>query len=147
MKEYKVLIVDDSPADRLLIRDTIRMIKDIYFNVKQCGTISDAISDIETFEPDVIILDYWFEGENGFDLYDKHPALKNSAIPIVLCTGGADLKVVDEAKKHGVKHIVSKNAMTVALLESRLKDALSNHKPAPSGDDGIELEAIDKKEA
>ena len=70
-------------------------------------------------------------------------------MPIVLCTGGADLKVVDEAKKHNVKHIVSKSAMTVALLESRLKDALNNRQPTVNSSDegGIELEAFDKQEA
>ena len=126
MKKYKLLLVDDSLNDRILLRDIIINITDINFEIQQTPTLEEALTQLDLYEPDVILLDYWLDGANGFDLFKKHPQLKDSGIPIVLCTGGADLRVVDEAKEYGVRSIVSKDALTVNLLSTRLKDAISN---------------------
>ena len=62
--KQRVLIVDDDPGFRELLRFEIEYHG---FECMLAGTVEEGLMLLEAFEPEVIILDLAFEGNNGLD--------------------------------------------------------------------------------
>ena len=67
MEKNKVLIVDDIPEN---IETISEMIKDFDIDVKTANGGQEAIELIDTFKPDVILLDLMMPHVNGWDVID-----------------------------------------------------------------------------
>ena len=66
-----VIIVDDESRS---ISFLVKLIKEIDKTIEVVATamnINDAVSKINKFQPDFILLDIKMPGESGFDLFDK----------------------------------------------------------------------------
>ena len=86
---HNILIVDDDPAD---LRLTQKMIENGgNFQVETASNGRDALESLTNAVPDLIILDLFMPGLNGFDLLEIFKAdPKLSQIPVIILTG-ADL--------------------------------------------------------
>ena len=67
MEKNKVLIVDDIPEN---IETISEMIKDFDIDVKTANGGKEAIELIDSFKPDVILLDLMMPNVNGWDVID-----------------------------------------------------------------------------
>ena len=67
MNKYKVLIVDDIPEN---IQTLGEMIKDFDLDVKIAEGGQEAIDIIDSYTPDIILLDLMMPGVNGWDVID-----------------------------------------------------------------------------
>lgn len=67
MNKYKVLIVDDIPEN---IQTLGEMIKDFDLDVKIAEGGQDAIDIIDSYTPDIILLDLMMPHVNGWDVID-----------------------------------------------------------------------------
>jgi two-component system response regulator VicR len=81
----RILIVDDNTEHLYVLKEALS-----YFNFlieTRCDG-SELLSVIETFKPDLLLLDYILPRENGVDLCQK---IKNNAstndIPVILMSG------------------------------------------------------------
>ena len=70
MEKNKVLIVDDIPEN---IETISEMIKDFDIDVKTANGGQEAIELIDTFKPDVILLDLMMPHVNGWDVISCCP--------------------------------------------------------------------------
>jgi len=80
----KVLIVDDSPTERHVLRE---MLTKAGYDVIASDNGEDAILKAKHDRPDVILMDVVMPGLNGFQatrMIARDPATK--AIPIIMCT-------------------------------------------------------------
>lgn len=80
----KVLIVDDSKTETLVLTEMLKMHGYLVINA-QDGEQALALMAIE--KPDLILLDVVMPGRNGFQLtreISRHP--KYTEIPIILCS-------------------------------------------------------------
>lgn len=81
-----VLIVDDKPLQRILIRETLIQHPELAFD--EADSAAQAMSSAQTTRPDLILLDVTLPDMNGLDLCRSlraDPAL--ASIPIMLVTG------------------------------------------------------------
>lgn len=89
MIEKKILVVDDD----FIIRENIKMILQRRgFKIEEADNGKEALENVKTFKPDLMLLDYEMPVMNGFEVYSH---LRNSKatfnLPIIICSGRADI--------------------------------------------------------
>ncbi len=93
----KILIIDD---DDLVAASLKKVLIKIGYDVTACLNASEVEHIVEQFLPDIILLDIYLTTHNGIDvlrsLKKKHPA-----IPVIMITGYADVKMAVTAIKAG----------------------------------------------
>lgn len=84
MQGIKILIVDDEPA----IRDMIRMGLELAgFDCFEAGDIHDAYAQVHNCNPDLILLDWMLPGGSGIELLRKIKKDEVAAnIPVIMLT-------------------------------------------------------------
>jgi len=95
MEPYRVLVVDDSAFMRKIITDLIE--KDAQFTV--VGTAKngiEAVTSVETTNPDVITLDLEMPQMNGIDALQH--ILKKHKLPIIMLSGISEANTRDTIK-------------------------------------------------
>ena len=92
MASKKVLVVDDQPDMRTLIRTILETDKSTAFQVVEAATAADCLKALERSGPfDLILLDVILPDMNG---YQTCRAIRHvdANVPIVFVTGNGDLK-------------------------------------------------------
>lgn len=113
----KVLIIED---DIWLAEHYTRRFERLGYQICRTDNGIDGIEVIDTFRPDVIILDILLPGPNGLVLLHELQSHSDLAIiPIIVCTNspliGADMAV------YGVREVIDKASMDLDSLEVALK--------------------------
>lgn len=102
----KVLIVDDDFFIRLLARETLGLAG---FQVEDVDNGPAAIALLETFAPDIILLDVLMPGMDGYLTCQeicKHPLGAN--IPVLMMTGLNDFESIQRAYQIGATDFITK---------------------------------------
>jgi len=109
----KILLVDDEPALRELLRVTF---EGADVSVDEAGSAAEAEARIEADRPDLIVLDLRMPGVGGAELCARLKASPDTrAIPIVLLTG-ADLEEARHGQDAGAEALVHKPFSPLELL-------------------------------
>lgn len=84
--QRKILVIDDEP----LIRKTVRLTceKEGYV-VQECANGADAIREVESFKPDLILLDLMLPDISGFDVC-RDLRRRGSKVPIVILSAKSE---------------------------------------------------------
>jgi cyclic di-GMP phosphodiesterase len=109
----RILLVDDEPALRELLRVTLES-ADVA--VDEAGTVREAEERIRDQAPDVIVLDLRLPGEDGAELCTRLKADERTrTIPIVMLTG-AEPEVARRAQSAGAEALLRKPFSPLELL-------------------------------
>jgi putative two-component system response regulator len=130
--EAKILIVDDQPANVMLLDQTLKDKK--YKNVRSTTDSRQAIPIYEEFRPDLLLLDLAMPHMSGFDIMEKlHEIEGDSYIPVLVLTAQHDNKTRLQALKSGARDFITKpfdlmevlmrinNMLEIRLLHNRLR--------------------------
>lgn len=80
----EILVVDDDPMTRRLMRDQLAMSA---YGVREAASGQDALSQMETFRPSMIILDLLMPTMNGFEfLHHLKQQSEYQDIPVIVMT-------------------------------------------------------------
>ena len=110
----KLLIVDD---ERSILRILKRVFNNLEYDVKYSVSGEKALEELETFTPDLVLLDLMMPGTDGLQVTEKmneNPKFINTRIVIV--TADTSSETVDKCYKQGVTDFVRK-----PFLETELK--------------------------
>jgi len=116
----KVLIIDDEKDICYLISE---ILQDEKFITESVFNSSEAIKKLETFRPDLIILDVWL-GPNseldGIELLKKIMTI-NPLIPVIVITGHGTVDMAVNAIKNGAYDFIEKpfNSEKIIILSKR----------------------------
>ena len=84
----KILIVDDSPMERKLIKD---MIGDLGFVIIEAETGEDGVKKAMECEPSLILMDVMMPGINGFQATKQITTTdKLKGTPVIMCTSKSE---------------------------------------------------------
>lgn len=127
MNKYKVLIVDDIPEN---IQNLGEMIKDFDLDVKIAEGGQEAIDIIDSYTPDIILLDLMMPRVNGWDVIDhvREKYSKNEMVIIVVSLLN-NKDNIDECYELGVNDYITKPVIKARLtssIESHLKNLNKN---------------------
>lgn len=120
MNKYKVLIVDDIPEN---IQTLGEMIKDFDLDVKIAEGGQDAIDIIDSYTPDIILLDLMMPHVNGWDVIDyvRKKYSKNEMVIIVVSLLN-NKNNIDECYELGVNDYITK-----PVIKARLTSSIESH--------------------
>jgi CheY-like chemotaxis protein len=127
----KVLIIDDSKFMRVLLRDVLVALG---FNVDNIRFASDgeaALEMLRDFRFDFLICDINMKPMNG-KRFTKHirtsPETWEPTIPIIICTGHAEIEHIRDARDAGADEILRKPINVLNLYE-RIRAIIERPRP------------------
>jgi two-component system OmpR family response regulator len=100
----KLLIVDDETDVREFARNFFQKRK---IEVKTAENGQDALSEIDVFKPDLVLLDITMEGMSGLEVLKALRTAGND-IKVIMVTGIEEERIVTEANSWGIKGYVHK---------------------------------------
>ena len=120
MNKYKVLIVDDIPEN---IQTLGEMITDFDLDVKIAEGGQEAIDIIDSYTPDIILLDLMMPRVNGWDVIEhvREKYSKNEMVIIVVSLLN-NKDNIDECYELGVNDYITK-----PVIKARLTSSIESH--------------------
>ena len=120
MNKYKVLIVDDIPEN---IQNLGEMIKDFDLDVKIAEGGQEAIDIIDSYTPDIILLDLMMPRVNGWDVIEhvREKYSKNEMVIIVVSLLN-NKDNIDECYDMGINDYITK-----PVIKARLTSSIESH--------------------
>jgi DNA-binding NarL/FixJ family response regulator len=128
----RILLVDDN----LKLRQVLKGLAEAHAGWHVCGEAGDGLEAVaKTIElnPDVVVLDFAMPRLNGLQVAGKVLSACPT-LPIILHTVHFFPAMVDEAKKIGIREVVSKSETVGRLMdviETLLKENLSDGASVP----------------
>ncbi len=122
---YRILIADDNAANRELLEAYLSN-TDCEFEMAVDG--QDTLSKVESFRPDLILLDVMMPKLSGFEVCQQLKAnSQTSKIMVLMVTALNELGDIERAVKAGTDDFLSKPVNKIELLKRvdnmlRLKD-------------------------
>jgi two-component system, NtrC family, response regulator AtoC len=99
-----VLIVED---EALLAKNIQRFLLKDGYDVRLAGTVRDAAAAMDTFQPDVVLLDYHLPDGSGLVLLEQLTA-SHQGSRVIFMTGHSSIELAVEAMKSGAADFITK---------------------------------------
>ncbi len=121
----KVLLVDDSQADRRLCRLLLEETFGAELDFGEAATAAQGLADCRARTPDCVLLDYKLPDMTGLEFlaHLRSDAGGTSPVAVVMLTGLADERVAVEAMKSGAQDYLVKDRITPDGLRSAVEKA------------------------
>jgi len=121
----KILIVDDSPVARKILKSCIPKEDDYEFYEASDGLA--ALDAYKSIQPDVTFMDITMPGMNGMDCLEEIMKINGKAI-VIMCTADVQIKSVGKAMSLGALNFIRKPASkeTVQKALSEARNILTN---------------------
>ena len=126
-----VLVVDDQPSTRVLIKDVLYASGAA--QVHSAANGAEAIAMLRSCKPDLLVLDWRMPELDGLAVTQlirqavTHPdrRISDPKVPIVVVSGHTGAQAVEAFRRAGVNEVVAK-PFTIAALLDHLMEALNN---------------------
>lgn len=117
MEKYKILIVDDIPTNVTLISTIIKKKLGAEFDTALSG--EEALEKIDSFKPNIIILDLMMPGMDGWDVIRAvRSRFQKSEMAIIVTSAITDKVNMTECYDLGVDDNIEKPIAQEALLSA-----------------------------
>ncbi len=109
-----VMIIDDEAA----VRESLSSVLSTYgYQTVTCSSAHHALREIETTRPDCIVLDVRMPEIDGLQMLQMLSKME-SAPPVIIITGHADVPMAVQAMKSGAADFIEKPVVDEVLAES-----------------------------
>lgn len=102
---HRILLVED---EHVLAENVKTFLARRSSDVRIAANGRSAMEMIESFAPDVVVLDYGLLGENGLQVYREMVRHHNRPIGCVMVTGYPLEKIAPSANKLGIHYLLNK---------------------------------------
>ena len=135
----RVLVIDDSPTMRLLIRVALREEEGIEI-VGEAGTAEEARTAIKALDPDVVTLDVEMPGMQGLEFLEKIMRLRPMPVVMISNRMGPGSAAAAEARALGAYRCLAKprsiSDPAFRMLAETLRDAGRSRNAVSQGPGG-----------
>ncbi len=123
MRENHILVVDDEPDIRTLVKE---ILEDEGYQVSTAKDADDARKQLKLALPDLVLLDIWMPKEDGISLLKECRRNYENKLPIVMMSGHGTIETAVESTRLGATAFLEK-PLTMAKLLKAVKHALSDN--------------------
>lgn len=127
----KILVVDDEPDIRFLIKD---ILEDEGYLVEVAEHANQAVERKISFMPNLILLDIWMPEIDGVTLLKQWHEQKVLDCQVVMMSGHGTVETAVEATRYGAFDFIEKPLSTAKLLRT-VKSALASQEPIAKAQD------------
>lgn len=120
----RLLHVEDSVADRLLVAKLLGNFKDYQFQISRATTEITATTELQKGGVDLIILDYKLPMGDGLSCIKKLRQI-DTLVPIIVLSGVTTPEIGAQCVKLGADDYISKNDLSAAKLSTSVNKALA----------------------
>ena len=118
----KILVCDDDPADRKLVRAFIRKIEDKEIVLLEAGDKNEIEQALAKGRIDVVLMDIEMPEKSGMewlvDIMEKQTA------PVIMLTGQMNVEIAAQAIQEGALGYIPKSNLTIEKLRTTIDEAL-----------------------
>jgi len=130
MTQAKILVVDDEPDIRELVRE---ILEDEGYEVTMAEDGSAARKAFSRETPDLVLLDIWMPDVDGMTLLKEWSEDGNTRCPVVIMSGHGTVETAVEATRLGAHDFVQKPislARLLSIVSQALAEGRAKEKPA-----------------
>jgi DNA-binding NtrC family response regulator len=122
-----MLLVEDEPDQARLIRDMLRQVQDITYEIWHADSLHDAISALREKEYDLLLIDLTLPDSRSLTTFVR---LRIAApeVPIIVLTGINDDELARTAVRRGAQDFLVKGHVDKHLLDCSIRYALERHR-------------------
>jgi DNA-binding response OmpR family regulator len=113
VQPMNIMVVDDEPFIREVMNDFLCMHG---YAVTSFGSGEDAVSEINSLMPDMLLLDIWMPGMSGLETLEKIRK-NNKNVGVVMLSAFGDDETVGDAMNMGADFYLQKPIEFKKLLE------------------------------
>jgi DNA-binding NtrC family response regulator len=106
LSQAKVLLVDDEVEFGFALVERLRL---KHYDVKAVSQVEDALAAVRSDPPDVVLLDFMMPGMDGLEIL-KFIKQTDPSIEVIMLTGNADTRIMEEVMKSGASDYIMKPA-------------------------------------
>lgn len=114
MLPLRILVVEDEPVLAANIGQYLSRHAD---DVRTVGDGESAVRMLDSFNPDVLVLDYGLPGINGLQTYVEIVRRRAKRVSSVMITGSFTEALAENAKRTGIGHMLCKPFVFSELLQ------------------------------
>lgn len=119
-KNIKILLIEDNLGDTYLVEEYLEEFANFSYELKNVGTLIEALSVLNNQPLDVILLDLSLPDSDGINTFLRIRN-QNSLIPIIILTGLRDEAIGTYALNEGAHDYLVKGQTEYRLLECILQ--------------------------
>lgn len=124
-EHVNILILDDNPEDRELIRRYLRQDRTTNYHFFEEQLIERGLDLVRTVRPDCIMLDYSLPDGTGIEFLENLKSLGGTTgFPVVMLTGTGDELVAVQAMKAGAQDYLIKARTSPEALRMAVRNAI-----------------------
>lgn len=126
LRQVIFLVVDDSAFSRSIVKLILRTLGAEPANIHETANGFDALKALETFKPDIAIVDYMMESMDGIELTKtirRKEGVKFQTIPIIMLSAYSEMGLVSKARNAGVNEYLAK-PVSVEDLYLRIEEVI-----------------------
>ncbi len=120
MRENHILVIDDEPDIRMLVKE---ILEDEGYRVSTAKDADEARKRLKLELPDLVLLDIWMPKEDGISLLKECRRHYENKFPIVMMSGHGTIETAVESTRLGATAFLEK-PLTMAKLLKAVKHAL-----------------------
>jgi two-component system cell cycle response regulator len=124
---YKILLIEDNPADIRIIQELVAEVKSSNFDLVFASRLSDGLDRIKTKDIDAILLDLSLPDSHGLKTF-SHLRSRAQNIPILLLTGLPDEELAIQAVREGAQDYLVKDQVDGNLLVRAVNYAIERQR-------------------
>jgi PAS domain S-box-containing protein len=127
VKMIKVLLVEDSPSDALIVEDVLTHTDGAQFCVVRFAQLNAALERLRAQHFDVVLLDLNLPDSDGFDTFLRLHG-EASEVPIVVLSGRDDEALALKAVQAGAQDYLVKGRMGEEVLQRSIRYAIERQR-------------------
>jgi serine phosphatase RsbU (regulator of sigma subunit)/DNA-binding NarL/FixJ family response regulator len=127
IESFRILVVEDSPADARLVQEALRQSQTSRFELHVVGRLAEAIAFLDEGEVDAILLDLNLPDSGGLETLARLVRRKVDA-PILILTGSDDEEMALQAVQQGAADFLVKQQEQARSLGRFLRAAIERHR-------------------
>ena len=127
-KEHiKVLLVEDNPADAVLIRSMLSETEGVYPDIRHSKNLSSALESLAERTYDVVVLDLALPDSHGLETFLKVHT-QYPEVPVIVMTGTSDEDLAVRAVQAGAQDYLVKGQVECNLLVRSMRYSIGRQK-------------------